>query len=172
MPLVFRRKDDHMPQEDWQSIAAQRLDTINELIVLQARSSRERARQEDLINHLLVQRDYLRATRAWYGKMLDFLFPYLKPGPISDQALKDLIAQCAIRVTQYDGRVGQREAIRQLAEYVKPNCHTKPDDINANMLGSRMELEWFAGQLLYIVEEQDMPALATWLSLVPHYTKE
>lgn len=61
--------------------------------------------------------------------------------------------------------------VHPLRPYAQPGCHEGLGDMmNGSEAGFRLQLEWFAGQLLIIVDNNKWFALNSWLNCVKKFT--
>lgn len=81
-----------------------------------------------------------------------------------------LIRQTSSRI-QNAGPQSMPELVALLREVVEPGCHVgRGNDMDASDEGFRLQLEWYAGQLLSMVDNQQWLGINSWLNCTEKFT--
>lgn len=90
--------------------------------------------------------------------------------PISTEGLVTLIRQTAVSVDK-GGTDTIGNAVAELRKHIAPDCHVgKGDEMNGSDAGYRMQLEWYAGQLLSMIDSSSWFGINSWLNCVDKFT--
>lgn len=58
-----------------------------------------------------------------------------------------------------------------LRQHITPNCHVgRGAEMDASDEGFRIQLEWYAGQLLSMLDEKQFEGINSWLNCVSKFT--
>lgn len=61
--------------------------------------------------------------------------------------------------------------VQDLREHVKPGCHVgRGAEMNDTDEGYRMQMEWYGGQLLEMVDKQQWAGINSWINCAEKFT--
>jgi hypothetical protein len=89
-------------------------------------------------------------------------------------SLDDLVALVRKASAEIEsGSVQSLEAsLAPLREHVKPGCHVgRGKEMDATDEGFRLQVEWYAGQLLSMVDNREFAGINSWLNCTDKFTR-
>lgn len=89
---------------------------------------------------------------------------------MNNDQLVALIAETAAAINDTTTDLDKHTA--ELREHIKPNCHVgRGADMNDSDAGYRLQLEWYAGQLLEMLDKKHYQCINSWLNCVDKFTR-
>jgi hypothetical protein len=68
--------------------------------------------------------------------------------------------------------VNALEIVKPLRAHVTPNCHVgRGEEMNGTQEGYRLQLEWYAGQLLTMVDNGQWYGINSWINCTEKFTR-
>ncbi len=89
---------------------------------------------------------------------------------LSNEDLAGLI-RCVSSTLDYGHTGDIRAIVHPLRDHVEPCCHLgRGADMDGSEAGFRLQLEWYAGQLLSMVDEQQWEGINSWINCTEKFT--
>jgi hypothetical protein len=89
---------------------------------------------------------------------------------MNNDELAELIRNVSIAVNS-TGQGGIEEAVLPLRGIITPNCHEgRGSEMDATDVGYRLQIEWYAGQLLSMVDKKQFYGINSWINLTDKFT--
>ena len=90
---------------------------------------------------------------------------------LSNEGLAQLIRKVSENLNNLTTTLNLLQTVQPLRMYVEPCCHVgKGHLMTATEDGFKMQMEWFAGQLLNMVDNQQFLGINSWINCADKFT--
>lgn len=90
---------------------------------------------------------------------------------MNDEELAQLIRDVSAALDKHDNKADFDDIVMPLRAVTCPDAHVgRGADMDSSDSGYRLQLEWFAGQLLSMVDEKQWHSINSWINCTEKFT--